>query len=245
MAEGFEKFIKFGNTDDNGEVFGDNGGRNKGTNPNEFFSPDDGIVTPDLGPKKAVGGKPVVVVIDDDYSTLDLVKIYLQRDYDCHTFSNPKDAIFFVNQVLPSVIFIDCYMTILKTQQILDIILSYKETKDVPIYYLVNEEEKKVFQSKTNPHIKGCLTRPIARGELQGILDSLKLNAEEEANEDSVKQKKSYESIDIDEPSSISFDDEEDEDKTVNEPAKKPTATFSFDDDEDDDDEDKGFGVFD
>ena len=63
MAEGFEKFIKFGNTDDNGEVFGDNGNRNQAANPREFFSPDDGMVTPDLGPKKATGSKPVVVVI--------------------------------------------------------------------------------------------------------------------------------------------------------------------------------------
>ena len=135
MADGLEKFIKFGNEDDIEHILGE--GKDKPVNPREIFDADDGLVTPEIGPAKDFMGKPVVVVIDDDYPTLDIMKIYLSRDYECAAFSDPKEAIFYMNTHLPDMIFVDSYMTVMTTKKIISIIRSYKEMKQVPIYYMV------------------------------------------------------------------------------------------------------------
>ena len=51
----------------------------------------DSMVSPDIKPKKSSSGRHNIVVIDDDFSTLDLMKIYLQRDFDVEVFDNPKN----------------------------------------------------------------------------------------------------------------------------------------------------------
>ncbi len=171
MGESFDRFIKFGNTGKDSVIIGDDG--KKPLNPNEIFDPEDGIVTPQVGPRKSEG-KPIIMVIDDDYSTLDIMRIYLQRDYQCTVFANPKDAIFYLNTHLPDAIFVDSYMSGFDTKQLLEIIRSYKELSDVPIYYLVDEDEKRVISVKLPKGVLGCLTRPVARGDLQVVLEEIK-----------------------------------------------------------------------
>ena len=172
MASGLDKFIKFGNEDEIQSILHE---REKEINPNELFSPDDGLETPDIRPVRSESGKSTIVVIDDDYATLDIMKIYLSRDYECAVFSDPKEAIFFMNTHLPDIIFLDCYMTVMNTKKIMSIIRSYKEMEKVPIYFMVYEEERYVFEHKSDTGAAGLITRPVARGDLQKILDKEKM----------------------------------------------------------------------
>ena len=172
MADGLDKFIKFGNDDEIQEIIHKN---DRSVHPNEIFSTDDGLETPDIKPVRSANGKPTVVVIDDDYAALDIMKIYLSRDYECAVFSDPKEAIFYMNTHLPDIIFLDCYMTMMDTKKILSIIRSYKEMEKVPVYFMVYEEERYVFEHKKDTGAAGLLVRPVARGDLQEILDKEKL----------------------------------------------------------------------
>lgn len=173
MADGLDKFIKFGDEDEIRTILGDK--PVVSYNENEVFVPDDGLETPDIRPVRSESGKPTVVVIDDDYQTLDIMKIYLARDYECAAFSDPKEAVFYMNTHLPDIIFIDSYMTVMSAGKIISIIRLYKEMRNVPIYFMVYEEEKGVFEAKKDLDVEGIITRPIARGELQKILDKEKL----------------------------------------------------------------------
>ena len=173
MADGFEKFIKFGDEKEVQQILGNRPERTY--NPNEDFLPDDNLETPDIRPVRSESGKPTVVVIDDDYQTLDIMKIYLARDYECAVFSDPKEAIFYMNTHLPDIIFMDSYMTVMSAKKLISIIRLYKEMQKVPIYFMVYEEERGVFEHKKDTNVEGLITRPIARGELQKILDKEKL----------------------------------------------------------------------
>lgn len=173
MAEGFEKFIKFGDEEEVQQILGERSERQ--SNPNEDFVLEEELATPDIKPVRSESGKPTVVVIDDDYQTLDIMKIYLARDYECAVFSDPKEAIFYMNTHLPDIIFLDSYMTVMSAKKLISIIRLYKEMKNVPIYFMVYEEERDVFEHKKDAEIEGLITRPIARGELQKILDKEKL----------------------------------------------------------------------
>lgn len=143
---------------------------NNGASARDYVIESD-LVVPTIKRQKIEREKPVVVVIDDDFDMLDLLKIYLMRDYEYKPFSGPKEAIFYLNENVPDLIFIDCYIHSIKASRVVDIIHSYKEIADVPIYYICEEYERGAIERKLPEGVKGIIERPVARGKLQDILD--------------------------------------------------------------------------
>lgn len=133
------------------------------------------MIVPPTKPVKSESEKPLIVLIDDDFPTIDLMKIYLQRGYEYVAFDNPREAIFYLNKHVPDLIFLDCYMSVIKAKQIVDIVRSYPEFTSVPIYLLAEPDEIGAMSAKIEKegynNISGIITRPVARGELQAILD--------------------------------------------------------------------------
>ena len=139
--------------------------------PDSTMFATDHMLVPDVKPKKAATGRHTIVIVDDDISTLDLMKIYLQRDYDVELFDNPKNAIFYLNSTVPDVIFIDCYLNVMSTRRVLDIVRSYKELVDVPIVYLAEPSEKAAIENKLPEGVVDIIPRPVKRADLQRMLD--------------------------------------------------------------------------
>ena len=139
----------------------------------------DMLVTPDTKPKKPESGRKNIVIIDDDFSTLDLMKIYLQRDYDVEVFDNPKNAIFYLNGVVPDLIFIDCYLDVMTTKKIIGIIRTYKELVGVPIVYLAEPSEQAAIENKLPEGVVDIISRPVKRADLQRMLETYIVDEEE------------------------------------------------------------------
>ena len=140
------------------------------TDDEEMFKYDN-LLAPTVKPQKSDTDKKVILVIDDDFATLDLMKIYLQRNYEYVAFDNPKDAIFWINGHIPDLIFMDCYLTLIKTKRVVEIIHSYEENKNVPIFYLSEPDELGAISSKLPEGVQGVISRPVGRGDLQGVLN--------------------------------------------------------------------------
>ena len=142
-----------------------------------FFDEVSDLVMPRTRPQKQERANPCVVLIEDDFSTLDLMKIYLQRSYDFLSFDNAREAIFYLNKHVPDLIFLDCYISIVSAKKLLEIIRAYEEYADVPIYLLAEADEIGAMKAKIEqedfPKVQGILTRPVARGELQAVLDTV------------------------------------------------------------------------
>lgn len=148
----------------------------------EMFSKDD-IIMPVIKPKKVAKEKKLIVVIDDDFSTLDLMKIYLQRDYEYVSFDNPKNAIFYLNGNIPNLIFIDCYLNVMNTKRLIEIISTYKELAKVPIIYLAEPSEEAAIKNKLPERVLDIISRPVKRADLQRILDTY-ISAEDDSDDD-------------------------------------------------------------
>lgn len=137
----------------------------------------DDMIMPSTKPRRVESERPLIVLIDDDFSTIDLMKIYLQRDYDYKAFDNPKEAIFYLNKCVPDLIFLDCYISIIKSKKVLEIIKSYPEYENVPVFFLVEPDELGAINAKIVNEgingIEGVLTRPVRRGDLQAVLDKV------------------------------------------------------------------------
>ena len=150
-----------------------------GGNPDSTMFTTDQMVVPDVKPKKSESGKRSIVIIDDDFSTLDLMKIYLQRDYDVQVFDNPKNAVYFLNGTVPDMIFIDCYLNVMSTKRILDIISAYKELANTPVIYLAEPSEKAAIENKLPERVLDIISRPVKRADLQLMLDKYIKDEEE------------------------------------------------------------------
>ena len=155
--------------------------------PDSTMFTDDDMIVPDIKPKKAAGERRKIVVIDDDFSTLDLMKIYLQRDFDVETFDNPKNAIFYLNGTIPDMIFIDCYLDTMATKKVLGIIRTYKELAGIPIIYLAEPSEQAAIETKLPEGVVDIISRPVSRGDLQRMLDNYIKDEPEEPEEDTDK----------------------------------------------------------
>ncbi len=140
--------------------------------PDSTMFTHDNMLYPDIKPKKSGSERRTIVIIDDDFSTLDLMKIYLQRDYDVEVFDNPKNAIFYLNSTVPDLIFIDCYLDVMSTRRVLDIIRTYKELADTPIIYLAEPSEKAAIENKLPEEVSDIIPRPVKRADLQNMLDT-------------------------------------------------------------------------
>ncbi|MBQ8666331.1 MAG: response regulator [Lachnospiraceae bacterium] len=158
-----------------------------GGNPDSTMFVTDSMIYPDIKPKKNSGGRRNIVIIDDDFSTLDLMKIYLQRDFDVETFDNPKNAIFYLNGTVPDMIFIDCYLDTMATKKVLGIIRTYKELAGIPIIYLAEPSEQAAIESKLPEGVVDIISRPVSRGDLQRMLDNYIKDEPEEPEEDNDK----------------------------------------------------------
>lgn len=149
----------------------------RSVNNNENFDSVVEMIVPPTKPKKNESEKPMVVVIDDDFPTIDLMKIYLQREYDYKPFDNPREAIFFLNKCVPDLIFLDCYISIIKSKKVVEIIKSYPEFESVPLYLIAEPDEIGAMQARIENEgitgVEGIITRPVARGELQEVLDKV------------------------------------------------------------------------
>ncbi len=142
-----------------------------GAQDSSMFKTDD-MVVPDVKPRKSSTGRKNIVIIDDDFSTLDLMKIYLQRDFDVEIFDNPKNAIFYLNGTVPDLIFIDCYLDFMSTKKVLEIIRMYKELAGVPIVYLAEPSEQAAIESKLPEGVVDIISRPVKRADLQRMLEN-------------------------------------------------------------------------
>lgn len=142
-------------------------------NPDQDYVIESDLVVPTIKPIKKEESKPCILVIDDDFDTLDLLKIYFARGYEYVSFSGPREAIFYLNEHIPDLILLDCYIHTIKAARVVDIIHSYKEIQEVPIYYLCEEYERGAIETKLPDGVAGIIERPVSRKSIQEMLDTV------------------------------------------------------------------------
>lgn len=145
-------------------------------NPDQDYVIESDIVVPCISAKKEE--IPSIVVIDDDFDTLDLLKIYLARGYEYSPFHGPREAIFYLNEHIPDLILLDSNIHTIKATKVIEIIRSYKDLKDTPIVYTCDESEKQFVMENLPEEVCGLISRPVSRGNLQYILDKFVLKVQ-------------------------------------------------------------------
>lgn len=116
--------------------------------------------------------RPIIVLVDDDFDTLDLMKVYLQRDYEYQGFSGPREAIFYLNSHVPALVLIDSKIHTMKASTFMEIVRMGEANKDAKFVYTGTKEElDQIDWMMTPEYVIDSLQIPVSRKELQRILD--------------------------------------------------------------------------
>lgn len=139
-------------------------------NPDFDYVIESDLVSPKVETVKTE--KKLIVVVDDDFETLDLLEIFLKRNYEYASFSGPREAIFYLNQHMPDLVLIDCKIHTMKAKTFVDIVRTGPGKDKIPFVFLGDQEEiNSLLYEELPKGVIGWLKRPVSRGELQGILD--------------------------------------------------------------------------
>lgn len=144
-------------------------------NPDFDYVIESDLVTPVIQAVKNEAEDPLIVCVDDDFDTLDLLEVYLQRDYKYKSFSGPREAIFFLNKTVPEVVLVDCKIHTMRATTFMDIIRAGAGNENTKFVYIGTEEELEEVNFDLLPdYVIGKLVKPVAISELKSILEQLK-----------------------------------------------------------------------
>lgn len=140
-------------------------------NPGSDYVIESDLVTPKIEISKAEE-RPIIVLVDDDFDTLDLMKVYLQRDYEYKGFSGPREAIFYLNSHVPALVLIDSKIHTMKASTFMEIVRMGEANKNTKFVYTGTKEElSQIDWMMTPEYVIDSLQIPVSRKELQRILD--------------------------------------------------------------------------
>ncbi|MEF3279702.1 MAG: response regulator [Elusimicrobiota bacterium] len=106
--------------------------------------------------------KPTVLVVDDNPTMIEIVKMALETDYDVLSASDGKEGIDIARKSKPSVIIMDVMMPNISGIEMLRILLQDEETRDIPVIVFTashfDPSTEMIFKVEKN--VKSFLRKP-------------------------------------------------------------------------------------
>ena len=126
--------------------------------------------------------KALVLIVDDDESLLELIKMALNHnDFDVITATNGQDAIKKVQQHHPTLIVLDVMMPIMDGYEACKFLKSQAEFKHIPIIMLTAKGHEKDFEQGKQAGADEFITKPFDFNDFLEILNQfLKKQREKE-----------------------------------------------------------------
>ncbi len=119
----------------------------------------------------AVSGRKHILVVDDDFRMLKLIKRYLEDTYDIATAINGKVALKFLETKMTSLILLDYEMPVENGPAVLEKLRKNPMTSNIPVIFLTGINDRKKIQQVLSLKPQGYLLKPIDHDKL---LDAIK-----------------------------------------------------------------------
>lgn len=116
-------------------------------------------------------GRKHILVVDDDFRMLKLIKRYLEDTYDIATAINGKVALKFLETKMTNLILLDYEMPVENGPAVLEKLRSNPMTSNIPVIFLTGINDRKKIQQVLSLKPQGYLLKPIDHDKL---LDAIK-----------------------------------------------------------------------
>jgi CheY-like chemotaxis protein len=114
--------------------------------------------------------KPKILVIDDNHDVLDLLEVFLYRDYNLISAVNGFEGLAKANEHLPGCIMTDIMMPVMDGIKFFNMLRKREETAKIPVFAITSFVKKITTKSLINMGFAGVFKKPLNR---EIILDAL------------------------------------------------------------------------
>ncbi|MCM1122954.1 MAG: response regulator [Eubacterium sp.] len=104
-----------------------------------------------------------ILVVDDDLNMLKTLRYYLQDQYKVTVVNSGKVAVDFLLKYTPDLILLDYMMPVCNGAEVLKIIKSREETKDIPVYFLSGLTDQNTVKECLSLEPAGYIIKPVAK----------------------------------------------------------------------------------
>jgi CheY-like chemotaxis protein len=117
--------------------------------------------------------RPSVLLIDDSIDTLDLIEVYLYRDFEITTAENGFAALKLARDHPPDLIITDIMMPVMDGIKLFNDLRRQESTAKIPVVAMTSFIKKITRKSLVNMGFNGVVTKPIERDRLIAIIARL------------------------------------------------------------------------
>ena len=110
--------------------------------------------------------KKSILVIDDDPQYLNMVRQWLSGTYKVSLASSGMQGIKFLSKSKVDLILLDHEMPVTSGPQVLEMLRSEEETKDIPVMFLTGKGDKKSVMAVVALHPEGYFLKTISKNDL-------------------------------------------------------------------------------
>ncbi|MCR5747933.1 MAG: response regulator [Lachnospiraceae bacterium] len=122
--------------------------------------------------KRVKGGtsSKKLLIVDDDPVYGTMVSNWLKEDYTVYTVTDGMQTISFLTNNSVDLILLDYEMPVVDGAQILQLLRSHDETKDIPVIFLTGVQDKESIQRVLKLKPEGYILKAATKGEIVKIL---------------------------------------------------------------------------
>lgn len=117
--------------------------------------------------------KPKLLVVDDNLDTLDLVEVFLYKDYDVNTAGNGFEGLKIAKLELPDIIITDIMMPVMDGVRFFNDLRKAQETSSIPVVAMTSFLKQITRKSLLNMGFNGVVSKPVDRERLLNIVKSI------------------------------------------------------------------------
>jgi CheY-like chemotaxis protein len=119
------------------------------------------------------GGKSKILLIDDSLDTLDLVEVFLYRDFDVFTAENGFEGLKCAREVLPDIIITDIMMPVMDGIRLFNDLHKSEKTATIPVVAMTSFLKKITRKSLLGMGFNAVIAKPIERQKLLQLIGKL------------------------------------------------------------------------
>ena len=117
--------------------------------------------------------KPKLLVVDDNLDILDLVEVFLYKDYDVNTAGNGFEGLKIAKRELPDIIITDIMMPVMDGVRFFNDLRKTQETSSIPVVAMTSFLKQITRKSLLNMGFNGVVSKPLDRERLLNIVKSI------------------------------------------------------------------------
>jgi CheY-like chemotaxis protein len=114
--------------------------------------------------------KPVILLIDDNADTLDLIELFLYRDFEIKTAENGFSGLKLAREKLPALIITDIMMPLMDGIKLFNDLRKLESTAKIPIIAMTSFMKRITKKSLLNMGFNGVIAKPIERDKLLALI---------------------------------------------------------------------------